>query len=272
MRRCESAACAPHRHTPHQQQPAQPGSRLCRACLAHLLADLGRLPGLYETCGQLLGGHSPAATRERTSGGPLPGMPFNTTAADIRSAILGVLGSWARLVTEARAVTPPGRTARTLASFLAGHAEWLAAHPAAGDAAAEVAQLVRRAERLTVPARRLITIGRCPEEGCPGLLRSAVDPEGPHAPSEVRCDADPAHRWTGDRWAQLSRRLRAGDPGRAGGATMTWLTAADISRLWGVALGSVYRLAGEGNWRRRRLGRRTYYHEGDVRQTCEKRG
>ncbi|MBA6437044.1 hypothetical protein H3T12_21670 [Streptomyces sp. GMR22] len=63
--------------------------------------------------------------------------------------------------------------------------------------------------------------------------------------------------------------MRDGDPNRLGAATTIWLTAADISRLWGMAPGSVYRLANEGNWRRQRRGRKMYYHAGDVQRACD---
>jgi hypothetical protein len=46
--------------------------------------------------------------------------------------------------------------------------------------------------------------------------------------------------------------------------TTRWLSAANISHLWSIPTGSVYRLASEQRWRRRSQARRTYYHETDV--------
>ncbi|NGO68929.1 hypothetical protein G5C65_11295 [Streptomyces sp. SB3404] len=57
----------------------------------------------------------------------------------------------------------------------------------------------------------------------------------------------------------------------AGEGPVTWLTAADISRLWHLPQGSVYRLASERRWRRRSRGGRTYYHGTDVTSALQRR-
>ncbi|NDZ68021.1 helix-turn-helix domain-containing protein [Streptomyces cyaneofuscatus] len=49
------------------------------------------------------------------------------------------------------------------------------------------------------------------------------------------------------------------------------MTTADISTLWKIAPGSVYRMASEQGWRRRGHQGRTYYHEGDVLRTLDAR-
>lgn len=67
---------------------------------------------------------------------------------------------------------------------------------------------------------------------------------------------------------QLSRRISAApvDP-----APTRWLSAMDISRLWAIPSGTVYRLANEQGWRRRSRARRTYYQEVDVQHTFDQR-
>ncbi|WP_199930774.1 hypothetical protein [Streptomyces sp. CB02923] len=243
------------------------------------MADLERLPSLYRACGQALDGSGTAGgLRERTSGGALPGIPLNTAASDIRSDILAVLASWAGTVVQARRVTPPRRTVGALSGFLVRHADWLGAHGAAGDAATEIRKLARRASRVADPAvHRLITVGPCPESGCTGSLQALIRPGVATAAVEIRCRVDPAHRWSGEHLMELKRRIRAAASGTAPGAAAgpdsapapasapaAWLSAADISRLWGTPVGSVYRLASQRGWRRRSQGGRTRYHEADV--------
>jgi hypothetical protein len=228
---------------------------------------------------------------EKTSGGPLPGMPFNSGAAEARSAIMAVLSCWATLVVEERGLTGPRRAVAPLAGFLARHADWLAAHEAAGDASAEVAQLVRRAHGVIDPATsRRIPIGDCVEPGCSGGLTAVVRPRQPQLPATITCTADPSHHWVGHEWLQLSRRIgaaaSAGSEGTAGAEAAgtapesrpadaapaeRWVTAADIARLWAMPPGSVYRHASTQKWRRRSRSGRTYYHAADVCETLNRR-
>ncbi|BBC30338.1 hypothetical protein SGFS_016320 [Streptomyces graminofaciens] len=215
----------------------------------------------------------------RTSGGSSPGIPFNTAASEVRSEILALLGSWAGMVAEGRRLPPPPRTVETLAAFLLRHAGWLTACSAAGDASREVERLTRRAAQVSDPAdRRLITVGLCPEPGCAGALQASVRPDADEPLLEVRCRTESAHRWAGHELILLKRRMRpthtaAPDPSAppapgetpdAQAASAVWLTASDITRLWGVPPGSVYRLASQRAWRRRSHGGRTRYHEADV--------
>jgi hypothetical protein len=95
-------------------------------------------------------------------------------------------------------------------------------------------------------------------------------PHEPLLPTEIRCDVDPCHSWLEHQWMQLSHRM--GMAPSIGTATTTrWLSAADISRLWDIPTGSVYRLASEQQWRRHNQAHRTYYHAGDVMQTFDQR-
>jgi hypothetical protein len=269
--RCRGAGCRRREASGQAPRPVAGGARLCEGCTTRLAVEVTRLPALYEACGQVLTGAD--GPRERTSGGPLPGMPFNAAASEARSAILGVLGSWAALISDERRVTPPLRAPAPLARFVQLHANWLAAHQAAASVSEEIAQLVRRARQITDPdIRRRVTIGPCVEHGCPGTLVAAVRPQQPQVPAEIVCDADPGHCWFGHQWLQLSRRLRAAHPGAGDAAdTVHWLSGADIARLWGIAPGSVYRHASEQRWRRRSDAGRTRYHAGDVQRTLRRR-
>ncbi|RAY12600.1 hypothetical protein DPM19_23660 [Actinomadura craniellae] len=185
-------------------------------------------------------------------------MPFNTAAADCRSAIVGVLSSWSALVADERGVAPPRRAAPHLGTFLRRHLDWLARHPGAGDFAAEVAALERAAHRVTSPdPTRRLPVGPCVEPRCTGSLTALVTRDR-HRPAEIRCDADPAHTWTGHEWLALGDR-----PTEA----PRWLSPADIECLWDIPRGSVYRLASEQRWRRHRRAGRAYYAAADVQRT-----
>ncbi|MFP8960096.1 helix-turn-helix domain-containing protein [Streptomyces nanhaiensis] len=267
---CVGAGCRSRggNGTAGRRTPA--GGRLCAVCHDRLAADLRRIPRLYDACGRVLGGGR-TGPRERTSGGHLPGMPFNTAAFEVRSAMLGVLGSWASLVAEERGTAPPRRAVPDLAAFLTRHLGWLSAHCAVGDLTEEVARLVRRAGRLADPDPvRRVRVGRCAEPDCRGTLVATLRPEAPEARAEIRCDAHPDHRWAGSEWTRLGRHVRRGRPGPPAGRT-AWLTADEISRLWGVPSGSVYRLASERRWSRHRRGGRTYYDEAEVREALRGR-
>ncbi|MEQ8148061.1 hypothetical protein [Streptomyces sp. OP7] len=252
---CEGSACR-HGATDRARDLAAAGGRLCPPCALRLTHDLRRLPRLHDECGGLLTGAD--RPRDRTSGGPLPGMPFNTEAAEVRSAIVGTLRAWASLVKEERRVGAPPDTVAHTAGFLLLHIDWLVAHPAVADLSAEVARCARRARRVIDPAPgRRVPVGDCVVPNCDGTLTAAVRP-GPGDTVEVACDAESAHRWSGQEW------LRRGDRSTRREPAVRWMTARDIARLWGLAPGSVYRRASEDRWRRQAHGGRTYYHGEDV--------
>lgn len=260
---CKGAACLHSGTAGRTPELAVAGSRLCPTCRLRLTHDLRRLPRLHDECGQLLTGVD--RPRDRTSGGgSAPGLPFNTAAADARSGIIGVLRSWAALVIEERGVGVPQDTPATIAEFLLHHSAWLLAHQAAGELSDELARCVRRARQVIDPApRRRIPVGDCVVPGCEGGLTAAVRPGGFDPAVEVGCDAEPAHRWSGQEWMRQGGRLGAERTERTEPA-VRWMTARDIAVLWGAAPGSVYRRASEGQWRRRAVNGRTYYHEQDV--------
>ncbi|MDI3390337.1 hypothetical protein QIS99_29710 [Streptomyces sp. B-S-A8] len=268
------------------------GCRLCSSCRERLVLDLKRLPALYEECALYLDGAA-AGGRPcdvKTSGGPLPGMPFNARAADVRSSILSVLSAWATLVLEERGLAGPRRAVGALTEFLARHGDWLAAHPAASEVSDEVARLVRSARNVIDPSTcRRIPVGCCVEPDCSGELTAVVRVQQPQLPSRISCTEDASHHWFGHEWLQLSRRIGAAaarggdgradgpagaaaqDPGEEAPATVRWLTAADIARLWTIPPGSVYRHASTEKWRRRSRSGRTYYHGTDVHRTLHAR-
>ncbi|MFH7597486.1 hypothetical protein WDV06_20630 [Streptomyces racemochromogenes] len=270
---CQGEGCRRRTADGHSRRRTAEGGRLCRPCREHLDAGLAELVHLYEECGRMLAGAAPGSLRERTTGGELPGLPFNGAAADVRARMVSVLGSWSGLVAQERGFAPPPRTVAALSAFLRRNGDWLVAHPAAAEATEEIARLVRAGRRAAFPdPTRSIRLGTCPEPGCSGSLtvavRGADRDTGRDAGRAVVCDADPAHRWTSDQWSGLSRSMEADE---RTAATERWLTAADIARLWHTPTGTVYRLASEQKWRRRNRAGRTYYNETDVRTCFDRR-
>ncbi|MFF0523408.1 helix-turn-helix domain-containing protein [Actinomadura nitritigenes] len=268
---------------PNCRRTVAGAARLCDPCAGALADDLSLLPVLYEECGRLLGGSEQRASVGRTSGGPLPGLPFNDAAADARAAIRAVLGSWSALVADERGIARPRRTAAGLSCFLTRHLGWLCGHESAAEFAREIGRLTGGARRVARPdGRRRVPVGAaCVESGCAGELVALVRPH--ESPGEIVCSADAEHRWAAHEWLGLSRRLDR-HPGPADSAKSAeapeptpspapaaWLTATEVARLWRLPTGSVYRLASEHRWNRRTRAGRTYYDGADVERTFAQR-
>ncbi|WP_424217477.1 hypothetical protein ACN20G_35520 (plasmid) [Streptomyces sp. BI20] len=279
--RCQGDGCRARQAAGTSRRLAPRGRTLCSHCRDILGATLGELTHLYEECERILAGPALDGLREKTGGGSLPGLPFNGPAAEARSGIVALLGSWSGLVAQERELDAPTRDVPRLASFLTCHLDWLAAHPAAADLSVESARLARAARRIAFPdPARTIRLGRCPEPDCAGALTAAVHRTGrPTGNPEIRCTASPTHRWSSDRWIALRASLdsdgpapRPGDRASAPAApAQRWLAAPDVARLWHASVSTVYRLASEERWRRRTRAGRTYYNEDDVRACFARR-
>jgi hypothetical protein len=139
VRGVETVSRTSHRET-------APGLRWrCRDWLA---VHLDELPELERA---LLPGAG--AGGEKVSGTAVPGLPLNPAAVEARNNIRAILASWCDLVAERRGTAPTGRTVGELAGYLAAAVDWLAAYPAAGDTADEVADFVHAARRVATPTR-----------------------------------------------------------------------------------------------------------------------
>lgn len=187
-------------------RPSLRGFHLCGACRRGLAADLDALPGLYRE------GEEQAILPARRSlpvkgSAPGPEAPVNEAGVEARHEAVICLAFWARLALEGcPAGSPaPRREVPELAAFLRRHVDLLAADPAAGSAADEIAQVVGRLRRLVAPPRAtLVPLGRCVEPGCDAdVLLPARGGEdlvlrGP------RCRA--GHVLTPRQWLLLNRR------------------------------------------------------------------
>ncbi|MGW0419601.1 hypothetical protein [Streptomyces sp. NPDC003015] len=152
-----------------RQRPAEPGARLCGPCGRALAADLAALPALHHESEQHLVLPARQGGLARVTGHRPDPPPVSDAALEARHDAVVRLASWARLVLDETGAeqAPPERTVPALAAFLGRHAGLLAAHPAAGPAADEIAR-VATALRLVVtpPKPDLVPLGRCVEPGC----------------------------------------------------------------------------------------------------------
>ncbi|MFG2130871.1 hypothetical protein ACGFNV_24065 [Streptomyces sp. NPDC048751] len=253
---------------------AAPGLRLCGDCRDRLVLHLTEAAHLYRECGEMLSCTTQLPLRERTSGGGTPtGMPFNEAAARVRADLLALLGSWASLVALARHVTAPPRDMEARAAFLKTQVDWLAAHQAAADVCQELAAAVAEARRVARPdaAPGRLHLGSCPEPRCTGELVATAHAALGESPDLVTCTAQERHRWPSRQWTLLVRRMAAARADEGGRVSERWLGVDHISRVFQVSTGTVYRLASEHDWSRRRRGGRTYYLEAEVHAVFTRR-
>ncbi|MBZ4323928.1 hypothetical protein [Streptomyces huiliensis] len=242
----------PHAPAPADASPAR-----------RLIEDLAVLRWLYD---ELAG----ALTRsrrvvEKVSERGSPGIPLDTRVLDARADIRTVLTGWAALVREERGVGAPVRDAAALTGFLARHADWLAAHPAAAELTAETKELIRAGwAALSGPRDRHVAVGSCVRPGCDGRLAARLDTRAATGEAAIVCSADTGHTWSPDAWHTLGPR-----PGRP--RPSAGFTAQEISVRWRVASGTVYWLASTHEWGRRKEGRRVLYDRDDVIATMRDR-
>jgi hypothetical protein len=195
------------------RRTAAPGLRLCTACHHELKASLIELPKIYDDCEPALHfQHSP--TVQRVSGShQTTGILLDEESIATRSGILSFLASWSALVADERAVARPTRRQPTdLASFLIVHLDWVLAHAAAADFAAEVARITRHACRSTYTRPSLrVDLGLCVYDDCNAALTMAPPTREGRQTFEVRCTA--GHSWQPRQWLQLSRQIQQTDRG-----------------------------------------------------------
>lgn len=171
---CASTRCRRAARTGRlSRRPASPDARLCTACKRALGADLAALPGLHRESEQDLAPVSGGGLVPRVTGSRSCPPPVSDKALEVRHDVVVRLASWTRLVLDeadgarAPASAPPRRTVADLAAFLGRHVGLLAAHPAAGAAADEIAGAAAALRALAAePKADLVPLGRCVEPGC----------------------------------------------------------------------------------------------------------
>ncbi|WP_327144298.1 hypothetical protein [Nocardia sp. NBC_01327] len=162
-------------------------------------AQLDRIAGLFDESTMSL-----AAARRRRAGERVTRTRARDASVDFevleaRTDITQILDSWAALVTHERAVRPPAtRDVVELTRFLAVHLDWLIAHPAADDFAAEIAELTARAVDAVDTDRYAVTPRACAMPGCAGSLTVSGDGENP------LLDCEFGHSWEAGQWLAMT--------------------------------------------------------------------
>lgn len=203
-----------------QPRLAADGLRLCHIHTRDLATDAYRAVEVYtELALALTRSDRPG---ERTTGTRDPGLIVNERAVEARSTIRHTLVAWCRLIADERGIGLPADDIHSMARYIARHAEWLAAHPAAGDCSAELRELAHGEPwRIAYPTgSRVFEVGPCPEtvdgQPCPGVVRAVLRRTDSLLPSELVCDWRPdpvpdgwtGHRWPASEWLTLGRKLR----------------------------------------------------------------
>jgi hypothetical protein len=198
--------CLAPRHD--EPEPAEPGARLCRPCLAGMTRDLRRLPALYAGLGELL---DPRVTGD--GGGQGDGLPYNDSASECMSQIRHDLQVWAhQVITERQPTAWPVLSVPVLAGWLAGQARWASFRSWAGDMAGALAADRGRAVALLDPRPALripvpAALNRCPRCGAAGGMAAVVyTGPGDPRPSLVTC-AGCSHEWDTTQWLKLGRDI-----------------------------------------------------------------
>ncbi|WP_260478767.1 helix-turn-helix domain-containing protein [Kibdelosporangium aridum] len=156
------------------------------------------LPLLYSRCEVAMQPVRAGGVVREHTGRRATGLPLREAAFDVRARILGVLASWAGLVSAERGVPAPRRTVPELARFLAVHRDWLVDHPGGADFVDELSELVASAIEVLQEPGYAVLAGNCPIDGCQAPVR--VQPSG----AAVGCEA--GHELRPMRWLGLRAR------------------------------------------------------------------
>lgn len=170
---CVSPYCHLDQHGQPDPRPHAPRMALCWSCANRAVRDAGRAGRLHEDLTLAMLPCSQHGEKVRTATGQ--GLTPHPEITDAREQLLGVLTAWTKMVCDERQVSPPSEQPGPLVGFLARHGRWLAAHPAAGDWAAEMHELATdpRARRLAYPVRGDgVPIGACPDCGARLVARA----------------------------------------------------------------------------------------------------
>ncbi|MDI3409433.1 hypothetical protein [Streptomyces cavernicola] len=128
---------------------------------------------------------------------------LNVAALDARYNIAAVLGAWAEVVVEERAVPAPDRSVTSLVRFLVHHLDWLTAQPPAAEFADEVDGLRLDLVRVIDPEhgnhRPLVTA--CVVDDCTGSIVATPQYAGSAVQGSIGCSS--GHSWEMREWLTL---------------------------------------------------------------------
>lgn len=189
---------------------ATAGSGLCPPCRRRVRAELVDLPRLYLETEHRLGSPYRMGV-ERVSGSKTVGIVLSDSVMETREQVVSGLASWAALVADQRALTPPHREIRELAAFLLRNLDWLARHEAVGDLTAELTELTVAARIAAYrESSRHFRLGPCAHHSCEQPVLATVTATESTDDCLVACLA--GHEWPMHRWIELNLETRDAPP------------------------------------------------------------
>lgn len=262
----------------HAKDPERPRSathgHLCHGHYLNLEQNLAEFPSLVHDVELNLARSNSAGPK--VTGDPERALPFDERVSEALADSRDTLATWCRNVVDSH---PSGLHAPTLqhhrlSAFLFRHLDWITEQDWVADFICELGEarhllLVARTTTLT----RTIRLGACDQElhcdvtthqvtSCDGELRgfaSLVDDGRDVRP--IVCSGcgweHPPHTWRA-----LSRRLHKDED--------SWLTAAQISELLRIPIGTVWYWAHEDEWRRQDRRPKRYHHD-DAQRSYDSR-
>ena len=171
--RCCDPRCTdgPPEHDEPRPRWAVDGERLCVRCGTLLERRLSELPACRDALRANLaktGGGSNVGNKPTKGSPPIP---LNIAAHDHLTLMQATVTLWALMVREERNLRGPDRNdLRVLCGWLSSQLPWLLTHPAVGDLADEVRNLVRIAEALAQTREQWHPL----DPPCPGCGEHAV--------------------------------------------------------------------------------------------------
>jgi len=143
---------------------AADGLYLCQRCAGLVKQDAWGAASLYVDLEEAMASAAPRPSDGSSHVGMPSGVDLHPIAVEARGIIRSTLVSLCRMVAEELGIALPADTVPEMAKYLARHARWLAAHPAAGEIAGELRDVVTdsRTRRVAyaVPNDRIL-IGLC---------------------------------------------------------------------------------------------------------------
>lgn len=150
-----------------QPRPAVDGLRLCHVCVDRIGDDARTAAVLHADLELVLIRTGGGGQRVTGRGAPAP----DEQVVEARQAIRATLVGLARLVATERGIGLPADDVAAIARYVARHASWLAAHPAAGGHSRDLRDVATdaRTRRLAYPAGSdRLYLGDCPLPGPDG--------------------------------------------------------------------------------------------------------
>ena len=274
-----TACIAPHAKDPDRPRRASHGL-LCAGHHANLEQSLAELPAMLTDVESALVRYGNGLT-PRVSGTRDQPLPYATDKdgesppGQALRAVHAILASWCLLVLEEHpsSLHTPQDASQAMSTFLLRHLDWCTAQPWVDDLLRETREITSQLRRAALPSSGMHrkTLGDCKtplacdvathlEQVCAGTLFARVSREDTGLLPDIECTGCD-YRHSPETWRALKRRL-CGDE--------SWLTSSQLSALWSVPLGSVWRWAHEDTWRR--LDRRPKrYHLDDAQRSFDTR-